>query len=81
MPIKETRIENIPIGKIHISKGTVRKRQIEVNLDYLIKSIKRYGLLNPLIVSQKNDYELIEDVFKTILVDSLRKLAKKDFGE
>jgi len=72
MSIKKTLIEDIPVERIYVGKGAIRTRQIEADLDGLIKNIKRFGLLYPLIVSQKDDkYELIVGQRRLLAVKAL----------
>jgi ParB family chromosome partitioning protein len=63
----------IPVDKIYISEANVRRRKVKVGLDELKDSIRRIGLLQPIIVFQKEDkYELI--------VGQRRFLAVKELG-
>ena len=59
--MKNMKIENIPINDIVISKFNVRKSISEEELDNLANSIKENELLQPIIVTLRNDnkYELI----------------------
>ena len=67
------RYEEIPIDKIYVSKGNVRTRQVEKDLDELVENIRRIGLLHPVIVFATDDkYELI--------VGQRRFLACKKLG-
>lgn len=66
-------LREIPIDKIRIGEGVVRVRKIEVGLDKLKESIKRWGLLHPVVVFPKEDkYELA--------VGQRRFLACKELG-
>ena len=67
------RYEEIAVDKIYISKGNVRKRGVEKDVDELVENIRRIGLLHPVIVFGADDkYELI--------VGQRRFLACKKLG-
>lgn len=52
--------KEILIDMIYVGEGVVRTRKIEEDLDKLAESIKRLGLLNPVVVFPKGDkYELV----------------------
>lgn len=60
MSLQEIKYELVPIDKIFISEGVVRVRRIKDGLDELKESIKRWGLLHPIVVFPKEDkYELV----------------------
>ena len=72
MPVKDTHFEQIPIDRIYVGRGVTRTRGTDSALDGLIKCIKRYGLLSPLIVSQKdNKYELVVGLRRFLAVRTL----------
>ena len=71
MSITEKLVE-IPIEKIYVGEGNVRKREVEKNLDELKESIRRVGLLQPIIVFPKGDkYELIVGQRRFLAVQAL----------
>ena len=49
-------IKNIKLIDIEPNKAQARKKFNEETLNELAESIKTYGLLQPIIVEQKNDY-------------------------
>lgn len=52
--------EEIPMDKIYVSEGNVRKRQVETGIEELAENIRRHGLIHPVVVFAKDDkYELI----------------------
>lgn len=51
--IKETR--EIPLAKIEIGRGQVRTSQVEKDLDELAESIRKVGLLEPIVVCETED--------------------------
>jgi len=63
----------IPMDSIFVSEANVRKREVEKNLDELKSSIRKIGLLQPLVViARDGKYELI--------VGQRRYLAIKELG-
>jgi ParB family chromosome partitioning protein len=56
----EMELKYIPIDKIDVSEGNVRKRKLTLGLDELKKSLDLIGLQQPVVVFPKDDrYELI----------------------
>lgn len=52
--------EEIPIDMIYVGEAVARTRKVEKNIDDLAENIKRFGLINPIIVFPKGDkYELV----------------------
>jgi ParB/RepB/Spo0J family partition protein len=67
------KISEIPIEKIQIGKSQARIRNVDKNIDVLAESIRRRGLLQPVVVCPKDDgYELI--------IGQRRYLAMKKLG-
>jgi len=63
----------IPMDSVFVSEANVRKREVEKNLDELKSSIRKIGLLQPLVVIARNGkYELI--------VGQRRYLAIRELG-
>lgn len=53
-------LEELPLDKIDIGEGNVRQRKLDVGLAELAASMKRIGLLHPIVVFEKNGrWELI----------------------
>ena len=71
---EENQVQNIPMAKVDIwEEGNVRRRRITTGLDELVESIKRIGLLQPIIVRP-------EDGEYRILIGQRRYLAAKELG-
>ncbi|MCW3132544.1 MAG: ParB/RepB/Spo0J family partition protein [Candidatus Methanospirare jalkutatii] len=69
----EGRLEEIPLDKIYIGKGEARTRDVGKDIEGLRESIRRQGLLQPIVVYQVGDkYELI--------IGQRRYLAVKELG-
>jgi ParB family chromosome partitioning protein len=69
------KFKKIPLNKIDISEGNVRKRKTEEGIDELAKSIQEIGLQQPIIVFPKdNRYELIIGQRR---FNAFRKLERK----
>jgi len=69
----EMELKHIPIDKIDISEGNVRRRKLTQGIDELKKSLKLIGLQQPVVVFPKNDrYELI--------IGQRRLIAAKQLG-
>jgi len=65
-------LKHIPIDKIDISEGNVRRKKITEGLDELKRSIELIGLQQPPIVFKKNDrYELIVGQRRLIAMSQL----------
>lgn len=55
-----SQIIEIPLDQIETGKSQVRQKNIDKNLDVLVKSIQRFGLIEPVSVFKKNGgYELL----------------------
>ena len=66
-------VVSIPLKDINISESNVRKTDIEKGLESLAENMRRYGLLQPIVVLQKGDkYQL--------LIGQRRFLAAKKLG-
>ena len=66
-------LPQIPVDKIYVGKGNVRTRKVREGLKELAESIRRKGLLQPLVVFRKDDrYELV--------IGQRRFLAVKELG-
>lgn len=67
-------VQNLPMIKVGIwEEGNVRRRRITAGLDELVESIKRIGLLQPIVVrSEDGEYEVV--------IGQRRYLAAKELG-
>ena len=70
----DTHFEKVPISQIKTGMNQARTRKVEKNLDDLVESIKKHGLLEPVIV-YKN-----KDVGYTLFAGQRRYLAVKRIG-
>ena len=65
--------DEIEVTKVDISEGNVRKTRIDEGIEELAQSIEKQGLLQPIVVTKKDDrYDLI--------VGQRRLLAFKRLG-
>ena len=55
-----SRFEKIPVTEITMGQSQARNRKVDKNLDDLVLSIKKHGLIEPVIV-YKNDKKQIEE--------------------
>lgn len=72
--IQMDQIQNIPMNKVEVwEEGNVRRRQITAGLDELVESIKRMGLLQPIVVRP-------EDGKYSVVIGQRRYMAVKELG-
>ncbi|MCU0678963.1 MAG: ParB/RepB/Spo0J family partition protein, partial [Planctomycetes bacterium] len=59
-PFNNDRILEVAVDKINVNPLQPRQKFADQNMEELVESIREYGIIQPLIVSQKNGiYELI----------------------
>ena len=65
-------LEEVPVDKIYVGEGNVRTRKAREGLDELKGSIKRKGLIQPIVVFRKDDkYELVVGQRRFLAVQEL----------
>lgn len=72
--LNNSNIPTLPVNKINIGKWNVRTLDREKGLDELVNSIKKYGLLQPIVVFKEGDrYNLIIGQRRLQAFKSLKK--------
>jgi ParB/RepB/Spo0J family partition protein len=72
----DTKIYEIPLTQIRISQFNVRKHDRDAEIEYLAQSIKKHGLLQPIVLRGSYGSPLYE-----LIVGQRRFLAHKELGK